>query len=361
MVMMPEWSWRAVGAACWLTAALCVWLLLVSRWIINWVDSPFKTLAAGLALLALLGGSAWGACGGAGVLRALPWLVLALVGAGEIRRACLRYRFRAVPPVSMSRSAQPGWHPLTTTDLVRLSYEVTVPRLRGGRVRVAHLTDLHVDARLPFDHYVHALDTATAEDPDVLLLTGDFVSKRPNLALLTRLLRGRARARSGVFAVLGNHDYWTDPEAVRQALVQEGVRLVGGTCERVTLTDGTSVQVCGSEYPWGPPLRAADPQNADLTVVLSHTPDNVYDLSELGVTAVFAGHYHGGQIRLPLLGALVVPSRFGRRFDRGHFLIDSTHLFVSSGVGASSPPLRIHCPPDVVVVDFTPGQGTASR
>jgi predicted MPP superfamily phosphohydrolase len=88
------------------------------------------------------------------------------------------------------------------------------------------------------------------------------------------------------------------------------------------------------------------------TLVLSHTPDNVYALAEQGATAVFAGHTHGGQMRVPWLGPLIVPSRYGRRFDRGHFDVEGTHLYVSAGVGADAPPLRLWCPPDLVVVDL---------
>ena len=100
----------------------------------------------------------------------------------------------------------------------------------------------------------------------------------------------------------------------------------------------------------------------DFIIALSHTPDNIYDLAKLRVTAVFSGHTHGGQLRMPWLGALVVPSVYGRRFDQGHFLVDGTHLFVSAGIGADHPPFRVGCPPDILVVDWTPANGdTAAR
>jgi uncharacterized protein len=67
---------------------------------------------------------------------------------------------------------------------------------------------------------------------------------------------------------------------------------------------------------------------------------------------VFAGHYHAGQYRLPWLGALVVPSTYGRRFDHGHFVVSNTHLFVSAGIGATDPPRRIYCQPDLFIVDI---------
>lgn len=79
----------------------------------------------------------------------------------------------------------------------------------------------------------------------------------------------------------------------------------------------------------------------------------MYDLAELGAAVVFAGHTHGGQWRLPLLGSVVIPSRYGRRFDLGHFMIEDTNLFVSAGVGSDQPPLRLYCNPELLVVDVT--------
>jgi hypothetical protein len=89
-----------------------------------------------------------------------------------------------------------------------------------------------------------------------------------------------------------------------------------------------------------------------VTLVLTHTADNVYKLSQENVDVVLAGHYHAGQIRLPGLGSLVVPSVFGRRLDHGHFLVGHTHLFVTAGVGADAPALRLYCPPDFFVIDL---------
>ena len=97
------------------------------------------------------------------------------------------------------------------------------------------------------------------------------------------------------------------------------------------------------------------------TLVLSHTPDNIYEVAERGATALFAGHTHGGQFRLPLLGPLVVPSRYGRRFEEGHFVVNGTHLFVSAGVGADAPALRLWCPPELIVVDLVGREALATR
>jgi predicted MPP superfamily phosphohydrolase len=347
--------WWFLDVAVWLAAACSIFLLSINRWLIHLADGLLKPTAMVTALLLCAAAATWGLLGDQRwQLRPVPLVVLVVVAAGELRRAVLRYRARGTAPVSAQPPARRPWHPITTTDLVTRHHQIPVVGLGTRRLRVAHVTDLHVDERVPLQHYVSALQLATSCEPDLLLLTGDYVSRRGSVGLLSRVMTGRVRARYGVFGVLGNHDYWTDAAAVQKVLLQSGVELLAGRCRRLQLETNATVQVCGTERPWGPCLKAEALPQADLTLVLSHTPDNIYRLAKLGVTAVFGGHYHGGQLRIPGLGAVVVPSRYGRRFDVGHFRVGTTHLFVSSGVGADRPPLRIYARPDILIVDFVP-------
>jgi len=183
------------------------------------------------------------------------------------------------------------------------------------------------------------------------VMTGDYLSQADRLPRFAAWLEGLPRTPYGAFAVLGNHDYWVGPVEIRATLTRAGVHVIGGDCADLAVDD-RHIRVCGTDAPWGPGLAPRARGDVDATLVLSHTPDNVYALAEQGATAVFAGHTHGGQFRVPIFGALVVPSRFGRRFDRGHFDVEGTHLFVSAGVGADAPPLRLWCPPELVVVDL---------
>jgi hypothetical protein len=247
------------------------------------------------------------------------------------------------------------WHPITTTDLVVHFFELPEPALRVKRLRVAQISDLHISSRLPKAYFEAALDSVVAQDPDLIFVTGDNVSHVDSLPLLSEVLTGRLHARFGVFAVLGNHDFETAPEAVRQALSAAGITRVSSDCVRLPQSIGRVV-VCGTEAPWGPKLETPLAAH-DLSLILSHTPDNIYDLAAQGASVVFSGHTHGGQLRVPGFGALVVPSSYGRRFDEGHFRVGGADLFVSTGLGAYHPPLRIYCQPDVIVVDLVNDQG----
>jgi predicted MPP superfamily phosphohydrolase len=331
-------------------ASSSLWFFLMNRFIIHWVDCPLKTAVIVLVAAAL---------GLAGVLPAMlawpgPWgrgsvVVLALFALGEGRRAWLRHEYQA-----SDASAPPDLlHPVTTTDLRVHHFTVAVPELGRARLRAVHLTDLHISQNLPEAYFQQIHEAIRAASPDLVVMTGDYLSQADRLPRLAAWLEGLPPTRFGTYAVLGNHDYWVGlPAEIREAMSRAGVHMIGGSCESIAIDD-RSVRVCGTEAPWGPGFDAgAAGSDAAATLVLSHTPDNVYDLAARRVTAVFAGHTHGGQFRVPGIGALLIPSRFGRRFDRGHFDVDGTHLFVSAGVGADAPPLRLWCPPELFVVDL---------
>ncbi len=102
----------------------------------------------------------------------------------------------------------------------------------------------------------------------------------------------------------------------------------------------------GTSAPWGPAWGRAEVPAADFRILLSHSPDLFYKAQGWGIDLMFSGHNHGGQIRLPLVGAVFMPSRYSRRFDRGFFRAGPTLLYVSEGVGGKHP-VRYGCPPEV--------------
>jgi predicted MPP superfamily phosphohydrolase len=306
-----------------------------------------STLAATLVGSILFGAAAAGT----------PWMiapaiVLAATALGEVRRAVIRRRCRGEAPVAQENGGTSLARPLTTTDLAVMRYEIVCPDWDGRDLRIAHVSDFHANHRLPAAYYESVMRRVAETEPDFVFLTGDFVSKRELVPLLGQFL-SPARGRLGTIAVLGNHDYWVSGDEVIDAVRSAGVTWLGDGCLRYVVdghagrpaggppgatTQGSPLRVCGCEKPWAPgEWRSPAAEAGTLTLVLTHTPDNIYELSGPGVTAVFAGHYHAGQIRVPLLGSLVVPSAYGRLFDQGHFVVNGTHLFVTAGVGAARP------------------------
>jgi predicted MPP superfamily phosphohydrolase len=307
----------------------------------------------------------------------LPGSVLLIALVGEVRRLVQRRRHRGTLPASQedlhfdgeTLVSQPRqkWHPVTTTDLRVTRYEIVVPLLPASAgtpqsVKVVQLSDFHFSPRLPFAYFRSAVERAIQEDPDLVLLTGDFVTFAEDAKQLPQLFAGLS-GRLGVFATLGNHDYWAGCQPTLAALERAGVRLIANDCHHLPLPGGLSLSLSGCDDPWGaPPWQPPQLNPRDLNLIISHSADNIYRLVRHPFDAVFSGHFHAGQVRLPGFGSLVLPSRFGRRFDHGHFQFQNasrpglTHLFVSAGVGSATPLLRIYCQPDIFVVNFSLAQ-----
>jgi predicted MPP superfamily phosphohydrolase len=337
-------------AAFWVAAAGCLAVPIIDA-SLGWADALPRRLFLVAIFVTLLAAALWGARYlTTGPLRWLPFALLFLAFENEAVQGCARHRYAASAPIRSSGVPLSLLRPVTTTDLVVHYYELRAAALSVPRLRVVAASDLHVSRQLPEAYFAQVFAEVLAQKPDLIVLTGDYVSFPENVRVLAQLLPGRLSAPLGVYAVLGNHDYWTDAEGVRRILRGAGITVLSGACTRLPAAVGR-VAVCGTEAPWGPELTQPLAR-ADLSLVLSHTPDNIYDLSARGASVVFSGHLHGGQMRIPGLGALVVPSRYGRRFDQGHFRVANSELFVSSGVGADDPPLRLYCPPDLLVVDF---------
>ena len=343
-------------------AGAAVFFLLYNRVFLQFRHSRAKLVVSLLSLLGLLSVSTLAGYAWAGYRSLLPAIALLLIlGVGEVWRFARRRRCRGAAPVADTHHRIHLRRPFTTLELAVRRYRIPLPDWPGGRFRIVQLSDLHMSGHLPADYYARVADEATAAGGDVVIVTGDLISDTRHLSLLVPFLR-RLRARLGVYAVLGNHDWWSDPTAVQTALAAAGVVWVANSCRSLPAVNGACVRLGGCERPWSNGLSPwmAPPENpAEPLILLTHTPDNIFHIARRvsHSTLVFAGHYHGGQIRIPWLGSLLVPSIHGRLFDHGHFVLNGVHLFVNAGIGAAMPRLRIYCNPEIVIVDLQ-GKGS---
>jgi predicted MPP superfamily phosphohydrolase len=219
------------------------------------------------------------------------------------------------------------------------------PALNG--LTICHLSDLHLTGQWDRDFYRVVVEEALRLETDLIMITGDIVENRECLPWIPGIF-GRLTAPLGVFFILGNHEQRVaDDRAIRSALMEAGLVDVGGRWLHRVWRD-REVLLAGNEMPWYPPaadLRSA-PTNLGLRVALSHAPDQLRWAREHDVDLLLAGHTHGGQVRIPGLGPLLCPSRFGIRYASGVFVESPTVMHVSRGV-AGTRPLRFRCPPEI--------------
>jgi predicted MPP superfamily phosphohydrolase len=224
--------------------------------------------------------------------------------------------------------------------------------------KVAVISDLHVGS--PYwgiRSLKRVIDATNAERPDLILLLGDFVIqgvRGGHFVAPEAIANALAdlHSRLGVIAVLGNHDWWFDGLRVRRALESRGIRVLDE--EALRLTDrGQSFWLCGLQDLWtrGDGANAALAKVADNepVLVMMHNPD-VFPEIPARVSLSLAGHTHGGQVNLPIIGRPMVPSRFKQRYAYGLVEEDGRKLFVTSGVGTSIIPVRFGVMPEVVIL-----------
>jgi uncharacterized protein len=222
---------------------------------------------------------------------------------------------------------------------------------------ILHLTDLHLYGT-PDLHFFRALmDRCNDPLPDIVCVTGDVADGYKHQRLIVPVL-GRLRWGLAAFAILGNHDYWYEAPLIRRRLKRIGINYLGNSWEQITVR-GEPLVVVGNEAPWHKPLPdLSSCPSGPFRLCLSHTPDNVRWGRRHGIDLMLAGHVHGGQVRLPVFGSLLVPSVHGRRYDCGTFDESPTLLHVGRGISGEHP-LRVMCRPEVtrLVLRAVPSNG----
>ena len=203
-----------------------------------------------------------------------------------------------------------------------------------------------------------------ASNPDIIALTGDFVTySRRNIEPAAEIL-GRLRARYGVFAVLGNHDFRVDAEAITRALRRQHIDVLRN--RHVSLAVRRRVLVFGwSRRLWlrrGSAAGDARRFRADAaTVLLAHNPRMIRLASRHDVSLVLSGHTHGGQVNMPLLGTVYGRSPERLRYKIGWDRLGATQIYVSRGIGTIVLPWRLRCPAEITHLELLQGASGASR
>ncbi len=229
--------------------------------------------------------------------------------------------------------------------------------LGGGRLKLLHLSDFHADP-MPLDHLAKCIRAGIAEKPDLICLTGDFITWKYEQWDAYAALLGEAAMAAPTFAVLGNHDggrwaRWSgyaDTTAVRALLEKSGVRMLHNDATRFENANG-KITLAGLGDLWAgemepEPLLASRKRDRDLPLVLmSHNPDTKDELRSFEWDLMLSGHTHGGQLLLPMVGTPFAPV-LDKRYVRDLHRIGDRWLYITAGVGCLHT-ARFNCRPEI--------------
>jgi len=219
-------------------------------------------------------------------------------------------------------------------------------------LRIDVLSDLHfcgTPSKAFFDRVIDRL--TEGPKPDLVVLAGDYVDTDRHREWIVPIL-GRLSGIEGQFAILGNHDAYHDPEAVRAELRAAGYTVLGNSWTEVDIR-GTRCVIIGHEGPWFRPVpNLSHVPSGSFRLCISHSPDSFAWAVANRIGLMLCGHVHGGQIRVPVIGSIFVPSIYGRRFDMGVFQSRSTVMAVGRGLSGKEP-LRFRCRPQVLRLQLT--------
>lgn len=253
---------------------------------------------------------------------------------------------------------EPGWLEVTRTVIPLPG----LPESFDG-FRVALVTDIHHGPFVSREAIAKVVETVNLEDPDLVILAGDYIIHSPDY--ITPCMEELSAIRADSLAVLGNHDHWEDTDlSILELQRTAGARVLrnsGTFLER----DGERLRIWGVGDLWEDEQNIEGMRPDDYTgpvILVSHNPDFAEELIEGEADLVLCGHTHGGQVVLPLVGAPLLPSYYGQKYRSGLVMNDSTAVYVSRGIGVGSPPVRFNCRPELAVLELrAPAVGDAPR
>lgn len=277
----------------------------------------------------------------------MPALLTQWFNSRRLKRAialCLLTLFAVLYPTVI----EPNW-----VQVERL--EMTLPNLSPAfeNYRVVHLTDIHADDWMTPTRLRSLVQRVNQLDPDLVALTGDFVTIQPELYGETLAELQQLTPKDGTFAVLGNHDHWSNPQVVNQSLAEANVITLGNKVQSI-VRDGENLAIAGVDDVWvgkdNLDLVLAQLPRKGAHILLAHEPDFA---NQSAATKAFdlqlSGHAHGGQVKLPFLGAPKLPP-YGRQYPFGLYDVQGMKQYTGRGVGMVSPRVRLNARPEITVI-----------
>ena len=270
-----------------------------------------------------------------------------------------RSRFTGQPrPINLIKSAIGEIARVAVTEPFMLSIErqeIFLRRLPAklDGLRIVHLSDFHYGPLVNPEHLERAVRATNDLRPDLIALTGDYISQDRGYAAPCAELVGKLRARHGVYAVLGNHDHWTDATLIADLFRVEGIRVLINEGSRMDLHGdafwlaGVDDTMVGLE---DISLAMAGARAGEFKLLLAHNPTILRRAARADIDLVLSGHTHGGQVTWR--SEKNSSGRARRRMLRGLGRRGHTQIYVTRGLGTVVLPIRYGCPPEISLLEL---------
>lgn len=257
----------------------------------------------------------------------------------------------AVSGYAYATKIEPEW---LTVEKVSVPLKNLPAALEG--FRIVQLSDFHLYPFTQIDLVQEAVALANSLQPDLVVLTGDYVLETADSIFEVAPVLAGLNGKYGLFATLGNHDWWTNAQVIKQGLQESRITLLDNT--GVSLPVGNSqLYVAGVDDCWSgqPDLNAAleGMKGGETAVLLAHEPDFADEFAKNGrIGLQLSGHTHGGQVRIPGIGAPVLPP-YGQKYDMGLKKAQEMWVYTTRGIGVIGPPVRFNCSPEITELTLT--------
>jgi hypothetical protein len=222
-----------------------------------------------------------------------------------------------------------------------------------SNLTIIHISDLHI-IRFGWKE-LYALNKIKEINPDIILITGDLVGNVKGLNATLSFLNS-LRSKYGIFAVFGNEEYQSLYYSQIKKLIDSNIKILNNEHYQVVLENGEKITLIGVD---DPVFNRDDLEKAILNlpkegirILLAHSPEiiNKYKEKLELFKLILCGHVHGGQVRLPLIGPILLPKSCPRRYNKGLYKLGKSYLFVNKGIGTCPLTIRFLCPPEISIL-----------
>jgi hypothetical protein len=333
LFMLLRESWLMVPLSLWLTASLFSFLLIAVVRLVGWVGGLFSRR---------------------------PSPAVSAEGVSVERRHFLQtatYVAGALPFVAVGYGFLRSRRGTVVEEV-----DIRIPNLPAGLegLRLLQLSDIHAGAFMPVEEIRRVVEQARELQPDLVCLTGDFITSRgdPLEGAVAEL--ARLEGRYGSFGCLGNHEiYAGTTDTTTELFGGHGTRILRGENAELEI-NGARLNLIGVDYQRQP--RSMDPEQwaphflggvealvrlDAVNLVLTHNPNPFLRAAELGIQLTLAGHTHGGQVQVEILDSRWSPARFITPFISGLYERGGARLYVNRGLGTVGTPVRLNAPPEI--------------